>query len=102
MPLGVAGGDATDHEARLLPGAGLLLFTDGLVEHHTADLDDRLAELREICGGTPPGATLDDPRRIIDRALRLLDVPDRVDDDTALLAAVPWHGDCRRATPTHR
>ncbi|MDX6316314.1 MAG: hypothetical protein QOF44_5778, partial [Streptomyces sp.] len=31
--------------------------------------------------------TPDDPQRIIDRALELLDTPGRVEDDTALLAA---------------
>ncbi|MEV6591074.1 SpoIIE family protein phosphatase [Streptomyces acidicola] len=93
MPLGVACGNATDHVTRLVPGTGLLLFTDGLVEHHTTDLDHRLDTLRRACRDTapapvssPPGLT---PDVIIGQALGLLATPDRVDDDTALLAAVP-------------
>lgn len=92
-PLGVRGDDATDHVTLLLPGTGLLLFTDGLVEHHTTDLDDRLAALRRVCrdavpasAAASPGLT---PDLIIGRALGLLATPERVDDDTALLAAVP-------------
>ncbi|MFF3821619.1 SpoIIE family protein phosphatase [Streptomyces bluensis] len=93
MPLGVACGSATDHVTRLLPGSGLLLFTDGLVEHHTTDLDDRLDTLRRVCRDTVPAPVSSrsglTPDMIIGRALGLLATPDRVDDDTALLAAVP-------------
>ncbi|MFC3574121.1 SpoIIE family protein phosphatase [Streptomyces yaanensis] len=94
-PLGVCCGDATDHETRLLPGTGLLLFTDGLVEHHTTALDDRLTALCRLCCGPPHAATSPSahcapaPDVIIGQALGLLATPDRVDDDTALLAAVP-------------
>lgn len=87
-PLGVSVQSAADHEAELIPGTGLLLFTDGLVEHHTSHLDERLAALRRECASLPASA-LGDPQRVIDRALRLLDVPGRADDDTALLAVVP-------------
>ncbi|UUU33708.1 SpoIIE family protein phosphatase [Streptomyces sp. CA-210063] len=93
MPLGVARGDATDHETLLLPGTGLLLFTDGLVEHHTAPLDDRLAALRLLCRDAMPAPesphAAPAPDVIIGQALGLLATPGRVDDDTALLAAVP-------------
>ncbi|MFI0776763.1 SpoIIE family protein phosphatase [Streptomyces sp. NPDC021212] len=85
-PLGLAHEPPVGHETRLPPGAGLLLFTDGLVENSHLPLDDGLAALRRACEGlTPP--VLADPQTIIDRALGLLDIPGRVDDDTALLAA---------------
>ncbi|WP_039936322.1 SpoIIE family protein phosphatase [Streptomyces himastatinicus] len=85
-PLGLADEPPVGHETRLPPGAGLLLFTDGLVENSHLPLDDGLAALRRACDGlTPP--VLADPQAIIDRALGLLDIPGRVDDDTALLAA---------------
>ncbi|WP_373689197.1 PP2C family protein-serine/threonine phosphatase [Streptomyces sp. Rer75] len=85
-PLGLADEPPVGHETRLPPGAGLLLFTDGLVENSHLPLDDGLAALRRACDGlTPP--VLADPQAFIDRALGLLDIPGRVDDDTALLAA---------------
>jgi serine phosphatase RsbU (regulator of sigma subunit) len=85
-PLGVGRGMAVDHEVKLSPGTGLLLFTDGLVENRSLPLSTGLASLRRYCGGLPATA-LDDPQRIIDRALELLATPGRVEDDTALLAA---------------
>ncbi|MEU0839744.1 SpoIIE family protein phosphatase [Streptomyces sp. NPDC005962] len=85
-PLGLAHEPPVGHETRLPPGAGLLLFTDGLVENSQLPLDDGLAALRRACDGLAPPA-LADPQTIIDRALGLLDIPGRVDDDTALLAA---------------
>ncbi|MGW2325856.1 SpoIIE family protein phosphatase [Streptomyces sp. NPDC001700] len=85
-PLGLAHDPPVGHETRLPPGAGLLLFTDGLVENSQLPLDDGLAALRRACDGLTTPA-LADPQAIIDRALGLLDIPGRVDDDTALLAA---------------
>ncbi|MEU1799943.1 SpoIIE family protein phosphatase [Streptomyces sp. NPDC019937] len=85
-PLGLAHEPPPGHETRLPPGAGLLLFTDGLVENSRLPLDDGLAALRRACDGLAP-PVLTDPQAIIDRALGLLDIPGRVDDDTALLAA---------------
>jgi signal transduction histidine kinase/CheY-like chemotaxis protein len=85
-PLGLGHEPPVGHETRLPPGAGLLLFTDGLVENSHLPLDDGLAALRRACDGLAP-PVLADPQAIIDRALGLLDIPGRVDDDTALLAA---------------
>ncbi|TKA09297.1 SpoIIE family protein phosphatase [Actinacidiphila oryziradicis] len=85
-PLGVGLGAAVNHETDLPPGAGLLLFTDGLVESRTLPISTGLAALRRTCRKLAV-ATPDDPQRIIDRALELLDAPGRVEDDTALLAA---------------
>jgi serine phosphatase RsbU (regulator of sigma subunit) len=87
-PLGVSRSSAADHEAELPPGSGLLMFTDGLVEHRSRDLEVRLAALRQLCAALPL-ASLGDPRHAIDHALGLLDDPGRVDDDTAVLAVVP-------------
>ncbi|OAH12975.1 SpoIIE family protein phosphatase [Streptomyces jeddahensis] len=85
-PLGLAGDAPCHHELELRPTAGLLLYTDGLVENHGLPLDTGLAALRRACATLSPPA-LADPKSIIGRALQLLDVPGRVDDDTALLAA---------------
>ncbi|MEU5105693.1 SpoIIE family protein phosphatase [Streptomyces sp. NPDC021354] len=85
-PLGLAQGAPEDHETRLPAGAGLLLFTDGLVENSRLSLDNGLAALRTACADLPESAR-HDPQRIIDRAMELLGAPGHVDDDTALLAA---------------
>ncbi|MER6146274.1 SpoIIE family protein phosphatase [Streptomyces sparsogenes] len=86
VPLGLAPGPAEDHETRLPDGAGLLLFTDGLVEHSGVSLDEGLASLRADCAALSAAAR-SDPQRIIDRSLGLLGAPGHVADDTALLAA---------------
>ncbi|MGY0056460.1 SpoIIE family protein phosphatase [Streptomyces sp. LZ34] len=85
-PLGLAQGAPEDHETRLPVGAGLLLFTDGLVENSRLSIDEGLAALRATCAGLPEAARLD-PQRIIDGSMGLLRAPGHVDDDTALLAA---------------
>jgi signal transduction histidine kinase/serine phosphatase RsbU (regulator of sigma subunit)/DNA-binding response OmpR family regulator len=85
LPLGL-GSTPADREVAFPPGTSLLLYTDGLVESRVLSLDDRLAALRQTCGALPATARTD-PQQITERALELLDTPDRVDDDTALLAA---------------
>ncbi|MEU6308354.1 SpoIIE family protein phosphatase [Streptomyces chartreusis] len=85
LPLGL-GSTPADHEVAFPPGTSLLLYTDGLVENRALSLDGCLAALRQICA-TLPAAARTDPRQITERALELLNTPDRVDDDTALLAA---------------
>ncbi|WCE01776.1 SpoIIE family protein phosphatase [Streptomyces sp. HUAS 31] len=85
LPLGL-GSTPVDHEVAFPPGTSLLLYTDGLVENRTLSLDGCLAALRQICA-TLPAAARTDPQQITERALELLNTPDRVDDDTALLAA---------------
>jgi serine phosphatase RsbU (regulator of sigma subunit) len=77
----------TDHEITLRAGDTLLLYTDGLVERHDADLDDGLATLRSAAEplGRAPLAEL------TDRLLAAIPGP-RL-DDIALLA--------RRARSTH-
>lgn len=85
LPLGL-GSTPVDHEVAFPPGTSVLLYTDGLVENRALSLDGCLAALRQACA-TLPAAARTDPRQITERALELLNIPDRVDDDTALLAA---------------
>ncbi|MCX5258618.1 SpoIIE family protein phosphatase [Streptomyces canus] len=85
LPLGL-GSTPADREVAFPPGTGLLLYTDGLVENRALSLDDGLTALRRTCAALPAAAH-SDPQRIIERALELLNTPDRVDDDAALLAA---------------
>ncbi|MFJ8636949.1 SpoIIE family protein phosphatase [Streptomyces sp. NPDC093568] len=85
LPLGL-GSTPVDREVGFPPGTSLLLYTDGLVENRSLSLDGCLAALRRTCE-TLPAAARTDPRQITERALQLLNTPDRVDDDTALLAA---------------
>ncbi|TPQ15792.1 SpoIIE family protein phosphatase [Streptomyces sporangiiformans] len=84
-PLGL-GSAPVDREVAFPPGTSLLLYTDGLVENRALSLDDGLAALRQTCGALPAAARTD-PQQITERALELLNTPDRVDDDAALLAA---------------
>jgi serine/threonine-protein kinase RsbW len=65
----------------LPPGATLVLFTDGLVESRTADLDAGLARLLATAARTAAG----DPGELCDRLLAELTGAHR-DDDIALLA----------------
>ncbi|MCX4585968.1 SpoIIE family protein phosphatase [Streptomyces sp. NBC_01481] len=92
LPLGL-GSTPVDREVAFPPGTSLLLYTDGLVENRALSLDDCLAALPQTCGALPAAARTD-PQQITERALELLNTPDRVDDDTALLAAT--------AEPSHR
>ncbi|MFI8068859.1 SpoIIE family protein phosphatase [Streptomyces sp. NPDC086033] len=85
LPLGL-GSTPADREVAFPPGTGLLLYTDGLVENRALSLDDGLTALRQTCAALPATAR-SDPQRITERALELLNTPDRVDDDAALLAA---------------
>ncbi|MET7690527.1 SpoIIE family protein phosphatase [Streptomyces sp. NPDC005483] len=85
LPLGL-GSTPVDREVAFPPGTSLLLYTDGLVENRALSLDDCLAALCQTCGALPAAARTD-PQQITERALELLNTPDRVDDDTALLAA---------------
>ncbi|NUS88360.1 MAG: SpoIIE family protein phosphatase [Streptomyces sp.] len=85
-PLGLVQGAPENHATRLPAGAGLLLYTDGLVENSRLSVDAGLAALRATCAGLSEPERLD-PQRIIDRSMGLLHAPGRVDDDTALLAA---------------
>jgi serine/threonine-protein kinase RsbW len=68
--------------AGVLPvGATLVLFTDGLVESRTADLDEGLASLLAVA----ESAATDEPDELCDRLLGALTGAHRA-DDIALLA----------------
>jgi serine phosphatase RsbU (regulator of sigma subunit) len=71
----------TDHEATVAPGDTVLLCTDGLVEAGRVGIDEGLAR---IAGAVTDLAGLD-PGALCDRLLSRL-VPDRVEDDVAVLA----------------
>ncbi|MFI5877161.1 SpoIIE family protein phosphatase [Streptomyces sp. NPDC051445] len=96
LPLGL-GSTPVDREVAFPPGTSLLLYTDGLVENRALSLDDCLAALRQTCGALPAAARTD-PQQITEGALELLNTPDRVDDDTALLAATAEPA-CRTGDP---
>jgi serine/threonine-protein kinase RsbW len=81
--LGAPPGPAPEWSGRLPAGASLVLFTDGLVESRTADLDaglDRLRAVAEEAAGEGPA----DPDVLCDRLLAALTGPRRA-DDVALL-----------------
>ncbi|MFD3621105.1 SpoIIE family protein phosphatase [Streptomyces sp. NPDC058676] len=96
LPLGL-GSTPVDREVAFPPGTSLLLYTDGLVENRALSLNDGLAALLQTCGALPAAAR-PDPQQIAERALELLNTPDRVDDDAALLAATA-EPSCRTGDP---
>jgi signal transduction histidine kinase/serine phosphatase RsbU (regulator of sigma subunit)/DNA-binding response OmpR family regulator len=96
LPLGL-GSTPADREVAFPRGTSLLLYTDGLVENRALSLDDCLAALCQTCGALPAAARTD-PQQITERALELLNTPDRVDDDIALLA-VTAEPSCRTGDP---
>ncbi|CAI9413948.1 SpoIIE family protein phosphatase [Nocardioides sp. T2.26MG-1] len=79
--LGIGAGRSTTTEIDLTGGATLLIYTDGLIEERETDLDQRLAQLRDLAGRTFPGPDLDH------WVAGLLAVQGyEPDDDTTLLA----------------
>ena len=68
-----------DHEIRLLPGATLLMYTDGLVERRDQLLDDGMERLRSVAAGLHALS----PENLSDALLERL--VDRSEDDVALL-----------------
>ena len=77
LPLGVALEALATHRFVLEPGAGLVLFTDGVVERRTESIDDGLLRLREVF-------THGDPMTSLDLAMSSRD-PLSTDDATLLV-----------------
>ncbi|WP_369197893.1 SpoIIE family protein phosphatase [Streptomyces djakartensis] len=81
-PLGLGGMPFLTAEIRLAEGTQLVLYTDGLIEDRSRDLDVGLELLREALAGhpgRPPEQTCQD---VLDSVL-----PERPKDDVALLVA---------------
>ncbi|MEV0452073.1 GAF domain-containing SpoIIE family protein phosphatase [Streptomyces sp. NPDC050600] len=81
LPLGVGGVRFTTTDLTLPLGSLLVLYTDGLVEARSSDIDTRLAELTDLLAGPVPSLPA-----LCDRLLTHL-VPASADDDIALLIA---------------
>ncbi len=81
--LGAPPGPAPEWKGELPVGATLVLYTDGLVESRTADLDVGLDRLRSVAAEATEGGPAD-PDRLCDRLLAALTGPRRA-DDVALL-----------------
>ncbi|WP_344446457.1 PP2C family protein-serine/threonine phosphatase [Kitasatospora nipponensis] len=81
-PLGTGLGDYQAVVHPLDSGQVLLLYTDGLVERRTEDIDASLARLARL-GGPRPDASLED---LLDHVLATV-APTAPDDDIAVLAA---------------
>ncbi|WP_324613049.1 SpoIIE family protein phosphatase [Streptomyces sp. SBT349] len=73
-------------EIPLLPGAVLVLYTDGLVEQHGRDLDECMAELAQHVGETEARGSMDE---LADALLRRARRSDAFNDDIALLLLSP-------------
>ena len=84
-PLGV--GELWEERSTHLPeDAYLLLYTDGLVETRTWDIDEGIDRLEALLATVPAEAG---PGRLLDKALELLPVGSRGDDVAVLAARVP-------------
>jgi serine phosphatase RsbU (regulator of sigma subunit) len=59
-PLGVGTGTVISKEFEVEDGALLVLYTDGLVENRTTDIDDGLVRLRRVFDSQTEGRTLED------------------------------------------
>jgi anti-sigma regulatory factor (Ser/Thr protein kinase) len=93
-PLGA--GERWDERSTHLPaGSVLLLYTDGLVETRTWDIDEGIDLLGALLETLPTGAP---PVRVLDTALELLPAGSRGDDVAVLAALVP----ASAGAPAHR
>jgi serine phosphatase RsbU (regulator of sigma subunit)/anti-sigma regulatory factor (Ser/Thr protein kinase) len=59
-PLGIGSGPVQTRTFKIRDGSLLVLYTDGLVERRTADIDDGLTRLRETFGPGSPSRPLED------------------------------------------
>ena len=74
----------SEHVVDLAPGDTLLLYSDGLIERRTTDLDHGLSRLADALARDGDL----DPEELCDRLLATVGL-DNVDDDIALLALRP-------------
>ncbi len=84
-PLGV-GAHWEERSTVLPPGSVLLLYTDGLVETRTWDIDEGIDLLGALLETLPSGVG---PARVLDTALELLPAGSRGDDVVVLAARIP-------------
>ncbi|ASR38016.1 serine/threonine protein phosphatase [Prauserella marina] len=82
-----ASSDIPQHEKKLEPGSIVALYTDGLVERRSSDIDTGMAKLADVLGEHAEGALPDVAEHIL-RAM--LDSGDH-DDDVCLLLC-RWFG----------
>jgi PAS domain S-box-containing protein len=89
-PLGLGGLPFEEREVELPEGTLLVLYTDGMIESRQRDLDIGLNAMRKVLSGAvpPDGPARDAPslEAICDRLTEEL-LPERVEDDAALLVA---------------
>jgi len=82
LPLGVTSeGQWTEAETTIEPGATLLLYTDGLVEHHDHDIEIGLAALKAAADSAPTSA-----EAMCDHILKEIFGGEDITDDAALVA----------------
>jgi len=82
LPLGVGGMPFETAELELAEGAQLVLYTDGLIEDRTRDLDVGMELLRQSLAGHPGRSPEESCQAVLDELL-----PGRPKDDVALLIA---------------
>lgn len=79
-PLGTGGWVHTSGTIALPPGSTAVLYTDGLVERRSEDIDEGLASLGRALSGAKGS-----PQVVCDRLIRSLGVTAEHDDDVAVL-----------------
>jgi serine phosphatase RsbU (regulator of sigma subunit) len=86
LGVGVVGQLATEHEAVLPVGAVLVAYSDGLVERHTANLDEQLELLRSlVTRAADPGRAGTAAEIAAELLDALVPTPDEAEDDVCLL-----------------
>ncbi|MFC9286619.1 SpoIIE family protein phosphatase [Streptomyces sp. NPDC057052] len=81
-PLGLGGMPFQTAELDIAEGSQLVLYTDGLIEDRTRDLDEGMELLRKALAGQPERAPEESCRAVLGSLL-----PERPKDDVALLIA---------------
>ena len=81
-PLGAGYGAVPTEEVPLPPGATIVFYTDGLVEHRGQDIDDGIDALEQQIDWRGTATLAGVPESIVDALL-----PDGPDDDVAILVA---------------